>query len=551
MFGVRARLLFLLTLGTLGATPALAEESKLAPVPLAGLVDCQQYQSSDKENVYTFDVRGLSLERTGNAHRFIVYDRKDLLLCLTNTDHNRVYSTSVSVEQLPAKTDTSADILALAGAIAKITKPTDENREISGPTRDQTDSLKRFKDQTAANDLFLRTLFDQSITSNQQPSVRELSERKTHALTSAAELRDQIDKMKEDAQRRQEAADALAAAEAAREIAANEAIEAQKKRSGDKAPNPLPPNVGTTPGMMHAQLPVSQQTGGAGTVIKTAEHQPKATRKAPPVQRPFDENLADLLVKQLKQQALAFDRLLTHFQGAQRNLFRKTGEFDRRIEVTIYASTASLTVTEGTEGTETTVTSYNVAYTTPPQPIATLVFEARSRSHARFGVGAVYSFLEEPTYRVGIDSNGTRQIQITSNAAGLMPVLTLSHYWKGVDEREFCSLGNATRLNGPCPWVNHVFPSIVVGLPLNKTPFSHFFVGGQWQPLSGLSVIGGAHIGKIKRLSGGLSAGDSPPDNPNFSIDNATEEYFGVNGFIGAAFTDDLLIKLFAKLLIK
>jgi hypothetical protein len=299
--------------------------------------------------------------------------------------------------------------------------------------------------------------------------------------------------------------------------------------------------------MTHSQLPVSQQTGGAGTVIKTAEHQPNATRKAPPVQRPFDENLAELLVKQLKQQALAFDRLLTHFQGAQRNLFRKTGEFDRRIEVTIYASTASLTVTEGTE---TTVTSYNVAYTTP-QPIATLVFEARSRSHARFGVGAVYSFLEEPTYRVGIDSNGTRQIQITSNAAGLMPVLTLSHYWKGVDEREFCSLGNATRLNGPCPWVNHVFPSIVVGLPLNKTPFSHFFVGGQWQPLSGLSVIGGAHIGKIKRLSGGLSTGDAPPDNPNFSIDNATEEYFGVNGFIGAAFTDDLLIKLFAKLLIK
>lgn len=547
MFDVRACSVFLLIMATFSAVPALAEESKFAPVPLSGLVDCSQYKSSDKENVYTFNVRGLTLDRTGNAHRFVVYDRKDLLLCLTNVDQNKVYSTTVSVEQLPARSESSSDILALADAIIKRSSAqAKENYALTEPTRDQPESFKRFKNQVASNDLLLRTLFDQSITGNQLPSLRELSEMKRQALTSAGELREQIDKMKEIAKRQREAATALAAEET--RIKVERELAEQKKNSGStlRTPAPASPKVETSPGTLPSRPPGQANPSGSPSA-NTAMHVPTGLGSASRDSLPDPGSAEELLIQQLKQQALAFDKLLTHFQGAQRNLFRRTGESDRRIEVTIYASTASINVTEGTD---TTPTSYNVAYTTP-QPVATLVFEARSRSYARFGVGAVYSFLKEPSYRVGIDKNGSQQIQVTSNAAGLMPVLTLSHYWQGVDEREFCSLGNATRVSGACPWVNYVFPSVVIGLPLTKTPFSHFFVGGQWQPISGLSVIGGAHIGKVKRLTGGLSPGDMPPDNASFSIDNATEEYFGVNGFVGATFTDDLLVKLFAKMLVK
>lgn len=176
------------------------------------------------------------------------------------------------------------------------------------------------------------------------------------------------------------------------------------------------------------------------------------------------------------------------------------------------------------------------------QTVTTATVQVRTLLYVRASLGLVWSSLQSPTYAVAQSpTDAQSQVLVANEATEIVPLLILSHYWSGVDLREMQPWDK--RRPG---WWKNMFPTFAVGIPLSKSPLQNFFIGAQWQPVPGLSVIGGANLGKVNVLRDGYSVGGVVPT--GFKAVDAVESDYRVGGFVGVAVMDSLFVKLILAL---
>lgn len=173
--------------------------------------------------------------------------------------------------------------------------------------------------------------------------------------------------------------------------------------------------------------------------------------------------------------------------------------------------------------------------------LARTAVQIRTLVYVRASLGLAWTSLNNPSYSVAPNQEGT-QVLSASQSAELVPMLVLSHYWTGADLRALQPWDK-----NRAGWWKNLFPTFAIGIPLNKSPFENFFVGAQLQPVPGLSVIGGAHIGKVNVLRDGFTVGAAVP--ASFRATDAAEQAYRPGGFVGVAIMDSLFVKLILSLI--
>lgn len=174
--------------------------------------------------------------------------------------------------------------------------------------------------------------------------------------------------------------------------------------------------------------------------------------------------------------------------------------------------------------------------------LAHATVQVRSLVYVKASLGLIWTSLGNPTYRVGINELGQSVLQ-ASDAGQILPTLFVSHYWAGADLRAV----------KPWDWGRrqaryNMIPTLAIGIPFTRNPIENLFVGLQWQPIPGISLVGGVHAGKVATLREGFTAGGVIPNIQGFQADNAVEQAYRWGGFIGAAISDSVLIKLILAL---
>src|SRR5262249_14440368 len=131
-----------------------------------------------------------------------------------------------------------------------------------------------------------------------------------------------------------------------------------------------------------------------------------------------------------------------------------------------------------------------------------------------------------------------------THSTEIVPLLVLSHYWYGADVR------------APQPWdfkrprwYLNLIPTFAFGIPLSKSPIENFFIGSQWQPVPGVGMMLGAHVGKVNALRSGFAVGGSTPmPADGFRIGDAVEQRFKSGFYFGVTISDTVFIKLLLAL---
>ena len=138
------------------------------------------------------------------------------------------------------------------------------------------------------------------------------------------------------------------------------------------------------------------------------------------------------------------------------------------------------------------------------------------------------------------------QVITHGNDAGILPIFVLSHYWCGADLREV----QPYHRFGRCGWANTLLPTLAVGIPLSKDPTKNIFLGGMLQPVPGLALIGGMHVGQVSVLRHGYIDGQPPPliQGQAFDVSQAQENVTRLGYFVGVVVTDSIFVSLFSKL---
>jgi hypothetical protein len=195
--------------------------------------------------------------------------------------------------------------------------------------------------------------------------------------------------------------------------------------------------------------------------------------------------------------------------------------------------------------------------TSTPSKIAALEYEAlrgqesrvtlqvRSMTYFRVNLGVVYSTLRQGQFSLTQNDAGAQVITRRGDQA-ILPLFLLSHYWCGVDLREIQPYHRFRE----CGWKN-LLPTFTIGIPLSRNPIENLFVGTLWQPVPGLALTGGVHLGRTWVLQRGYVEGQPPPpplEGQTFDVTSVQDQRLRLGYFLGIAITDSIFVKAVSAL---
>lgn len=175
-------------------------------------------------------------------------------------------------------------------------------------------------------------------------------------------------------------------------------------------------------------------------------------------------------------------------------------------------------------------------------------FNAFESVHMRMGFALGYTFLQSRDFSLGPNAAGAEVIRATATDfdTSLAPLLLLTHSWFAVDpDLELPELARCTRWGIGSPWCSFLgrLPTFAVGVPLNRNPLQHLFLGMHVQLATGIGLLGGAHVGRVRTLRHGFVAGaPAPLVKGGFRVEDAVEERMGADWFVALSLTEATFI---------
>ena len=252
------------------------------------------------------------------------------------------------------------------------------------------------------------------------------------------------------------------------------------------------------------------------------------------------KELLDQVVKLAESHYETAQALLGYFESVGTPpFFTLTVENDKRAEIIV-----SHTMLTGIKREKTVE-----LLSTATQELSRASLEVRSLSYVRLSIGVAYTWLADRRYSLGPADTGATVIVSSNPATQIIPMVVLSHNWCGEDPRKYRIVSDLREPVQPGKCNLNLLPTFAIGIPLSRNPFENFFVGLQWQFVPGLAFVGGRHVGRVGALRDGFREGAAPPPVPNFRIEDAIDQTFQWDWFVGAAFTDDLFIKVIQKII--
>lgn len=234
---------------------------------------------------------------------------------------------------------------------------------------------------------------------------------------------------------------------------------------------------------------------------------------------------------------------LRHIGNASQNVFLVTSRANSEVEVVVrstplvVSAPKQVDIEDDDKPKDLKVgLSYGAA-----TDVARYSFQIRSLAYVRFGVAVGYSSTHGQSVSTTRNDLGAEVLR-RNDDLGITPMVVMTHYWCGADERAIQPWDNSRSC-----WGWNMVPTIAVGLPITTTnALQQVFLGLVWQPLPAIGFIGGAHLGRVNRMRPEFFDGMAVPlGNTNFRPEvDATETVTRLGWYVGAVITDATFIKL-------
>ncbi len=232
---------------------------------------------------------------------------------------------------------------------------------------------------------------------------------------------------------------------------------------------------------------------------------------------------------------------LRHIGNASQNVFLVTSRANSEVEVVVRSTPLVVSAPQQKDiGGVTKDWKVGLSYGAATD-VARYSFQIRSLAYVRFGVAVGYSSTHGQSVRTTRNDLGAEVLR-RSDDLGITPMVVMTHYWCGADERAIQPWDKSRSC-----WGWNLVPTIAVGLPITTTnALQQVFLGLVWQPLPAIGFIGGAHLGRVTRMRSEFFDGMAVPlSSSNFRPEvDAIETVTRLGWYVGAVITDATFIKL-------